>query len=337
MKKNSIIIMAAGLVLLAVAAAKVGFVGLLHNLAAGWIALPILVGLGTIRLGLQTYTWSSALRAEEVNVRARDLVGARLASRGMGYLSVLGPMVAEPMKIKLLGDSAGNTTAPTLIDTGVSWFSSGVIAIAGSLFAMHALAGGRHSFPLILVSASTALGLIFIARPKPLLPGVIRLLGKRCPACLKQAEGVELAIRDFETRHPDTIRMMLLVALVCQILMVAEIAVIIVVFKLPLHVGTVMALEAANRVVRTMGAWLPAHIGADETGMAAAFLMFGLPSASGLALALARRIRDLIEVFVGFGWLAWTSRSRAAQLAGPVETSRGTAVANWQQTALKNQ
>ena len=320
MKKGSIIVMAAGLVLLVLAAAKVGFVGLLHNLAAGWIALPILVGLGTIRLALQTLCWSSALRTQGINVGAGHLIGARLASRGMGYLSVLGPMVSEPMRIKLLGENAGKATAATLIDTGVAWFSSGVIAIAGSLCAVQAMAGGRHVMPLLLVSFATAVGLILIVRPKPLLPALIRLLGRRCPAWLKQAEGVELAIRDFETRHPATIRTMLLANLVCQILVVAEIATIILVFKLPFHASTIMALEAANRVVRTMGGWLPARIGADETGMAAAFLMFGLPSASGLALALARRVRDLIEVFAGLGWLAWSSRSRSSQLASPTLT-----------------
>jgi hypothetical protein len=64
--------------------------------------------------------------------------------------------------------------------------------------------------------------------------------------------------------------------------------------------------------------WAPARIGADETGMAAAFLMFGLPSASGLTLALARRVRDLIEVLAGVGWLARTGRqsiSRRPRLA----------------------
>jgi hypothetical protein len=315
MKKNSSIIMGAGLVLLILAGAKVGFVGLLHNLVAGWVALPILIGLGTIRLALQTFTWSSALRAEGINIRTLDLIGARLASPGMGYLSVLGPMVTEPMKIKLLGENAGNATAATLIDTGVGWFSSGVIAIAGSLCAVHAMGGGRHMMPLLLLSASTALGLIFIARPKPLLPGLIRMFGSRSPGWMTKAEGVELAIRDFQTRHPATIRRMLLADLLCQVLMVAEIATVILVFRLPFHAGTVMALEAANRLVRTMGGWLPARIGVDETGMAAAFLMFGLPSASGLALALARRVRDLIEVFAGLGWLTWNSRSRTVQRA----------------------
>jgi hypothetical protein len=75
----------------------------------------------------------------------------------------------------------------------------------------------------------------------------------------------------------------------------------------------ILALEAANRVVKAMGSWVPARIGADETGMAAAFLAFGLPSASGLALALARRSRDLLEVVIGFTWLALRSRTVKVQ------------------------
>jgi len=51
--------------------------------------------------------------------------------------------------------------------------------------------------------------------------------------------------------------------------------------------------------------------------------MFGLPSASGLALALARRVRDLIEVFVGLGWLARSSRSCSNQSVNPIVTEIG--------------
>jgi hypothetical protein len=70
-----------------------------------------------------------------------------------------------------------------------------------------------------------------------------------------------------------------------------------------------MALEAANRVVKAMGSWVPARLGADETGMSAAFMTFGLPSGAGLALALARRSRDLMEVVIGFTWLVMRTRT----------------------------
>ena len=71
-----------------------------------------------------------------------------------------------------------------------------------------------------------------------------------------------------------------------------------------------LALEAANRMVKMMAGWMPARIGADESGAAGAFVALGLPAASGLALALARRARDLLSVLVGMIWLAWHARMR---------------------------
>jgi hypothetical protein len=54
--------------------------------------------------------------------------------------------------------------------------------------------------------------------------------------------------------------------------------------------------------------------------MAAVFLAFGLEPASGLALALSRRTRDLIEAFIGIAWFSWRSRQphprRCATLPG---------------------
>ncbi len=109
---------------------------------------------------------------------------------------------------------------------------------------------------------------------------------------------------------------MLWMDIACQFLLALEVATIFWCLKMPIHIGMQLALEAANRVVKAMGTWVPARIGADETGMAAAFLTFGLPSASGLALALARHSRDLLEVVIGFTWLAMRSRSMKAHAAG---------------------
>jgi hypothetical protein len=56
-----------------------------------------------------------------------------------------------------------------------------------------------------------------------------------------------------------------------------------------------------------MAGWMPARIGADESGMAGAFFAFGLSPASGLALALARRSRDLLAALIGLSWLAMSA------------------------------
>jgi hypothetical protein len=78
-----------------------------------------------------------------------------------------------------------------------------------------------------------------------------------------------------------------------------------------------MGMEAASRAVKTMGGWLPARMGADESGMAAASLTFGLSSLTGLAVALARRVRDMTEAITGLGWLAWRSRSNYHTFSRP--------------------
>src|SRR5580704_16212918 len=115
MKKTKIIMPAAGLVLFAFVLEKMGWTGVFHQLQVIRKALPILVGLSLLRLALQTFAWSQTLRAEGIGAGMGELIGARVASRGVGYFSVLGPVVAEPMKIRLLRDHSPSVTAATLI------------------------------------------------------------------------------------------------------------------------------------------------------------------------------------------------------------------------------
>jgi len=309
MDKKNVVIMAAGVGLFAFVAAKMGWSGMIQELKAVWIALPILVGLSSLRLWLQTAAWSCALKNDGIHVSVGQLMGARASSHGMGYLSVLGPLVSEPMRISLLGE---HSAAATLIDTGVYWFSSGLFGLVGCLCAIGCMGGHRHTGSLISLAVTTVIGMGLIAGSKPMLPGLVRWLGGRAPLWLRHGEEVEVAIHNFKRRHPRAVANMFWLGIVCQVLIAAEVVAVFWCLRMPIHAGIILALEAASRVVRAMGGWVPARIGMDESGMAAAFVTFGLPSASGMALALARRTRDLLEVLVGFAWLAWRSRAQKA-------------------------
>ena len=318
MNKINKILAAVAILGLGIVAARIGRDGIVRQFTAIFTVLPMLAALGLARTILQTLAWSNALRAEGIGAGFFELLAARVCSRGVGYLSVLGPMVAEPLRIGMLRHRSEAATAATLIDTGVYWFSSGVVAIAGSLCALRFL-GGAHTGALLVPAALTLAGLLLIARPKPVLPALVRALGRRCPKSMTKAVEVEAAIRDFQARHPRSMRSILALDLACQLLIAAEVVVILVWFQIPFSAGTILALEAANRVVRMMGSLVPARIGTDESGMAAAFLAFGLPTASGIALALARRTRDLVEACLGIAWFSWTSRRprrRCATLPG---------------------
>jgi hypothetical protein len=313
MNKKNVVIVAVGLGLFTFVAAKMGWSGMLNELKTVWMVLPVLGGLTVLRLLLQTVAWSSALKANGIRASFGELMGARTSSHGMGYLSVFGPLVSEPMRINLMANYQG-VAVPTLIDSGVSCFTSGVVTILGCLCAAEFIGAHHHTKSLITLTLTTLIGMIFAISSKPLLPALARWLGARTPAWLRQCKEMEVAIYNFRREHPATVRRMFWLGMACQVLTAAEVVAVFWCLKMPIHAGVILALEAANRVVKAMGGWLPARLGADESGMAAAFVVFGLPSASGLALALARRSRDLLEVLIGFAWLA--RRSGAPRLPG---------------------
>ena len=307
--RRDAILAAAGLVLLAFVAWRIGLDTVVKELAAVRGGIAIIVALSLIRLMLQTRSWSIALRQDGIYPSTVELMLVRLASQGIGYLTVLGPIASEPMKISLLRRHCKSPTAATLVDTGVYWFTTGILGVAGCVSAGILLAHRRKQVVSAVVLACITTAFLFvIARPKVFLGRIGDRIGRRCPKWLRKAGEIEVAIRNFAAQDPAAIRQMLLLGLGCQVLMAAEVATVLWFLRLPLHAGTILGIEAASRMVKLAAGWMPARIGADESGTAGAFLSFGLPAASGLALALARRTRDLLACFVGLAWLAWGPR-----------------------------
>jgi uncharacterized membrane protein YbhN (UPF0104 family) len=119
-------------------------------------------------------------------------------------------------------------------------------------------------------------------------------------------------MRLFRLEHPHAVQQMFYVDAICQVLMAAEVAVVLWALGEPVQILTVLAIEICTRAVKAAAGWVPARIGADEGGAIGAFAAFGLSPASGFALAIARRTRDLLWCVAGLSWLVWnTHRSRS--------------------------
>jgi hypothetical protein len=308
-----------GLALFVFAVERTGSGLVFRELHAMSGALLVILALSLIRLRLQTQSWELALRKDGVDSNTTELMFLRLASQGIGYLTVLGAAASEPLKIKLLQHHGGSATAATLIDTGVYWMSAGLVLIAGSVSAT--LVWTRDRGTSLLLATLVALGLYLLARLDTILDRLVLRLGKRSPGWLTKAARIEGDIRRFAAAHPATIGRMFLLDLACQLLLLAEVAVALYFLHLPLHAGPVLSIEAAGRAVRLLGGWMPARIGADEGGAAAAFAALGLPSAAGIALALARRFRDMLSSLVGLLWLGWHNKTNedSAVLRGAMQ------------------
>jgi hypothetical protein len=288
--------------------ARVGLSTVLAQLKAMRVALPIVMALSALRLFLQSTTWSASLKGGNIAVNRTTLIGVRLASQSMGYLTILGPVVSEPMKIKLLGTSSEQTITATFLDTGVYWFTSALVAMSGIVFLPVIAAHGAayHWIPVIL---ALAFAVFAITRRSPILAGVVRAFGPRTPSWLARAEKFETSIRTYRLQQPVLVSRMFWTGLACQILIASEVAVVLWSLHLPIHFFAVMAIEGVTRSLKLASGWVPARVGCDEGGAISAFAVVGLAPMLGLGLALTRRVRDLLWALLGILWLAWNSRS----------------------------
>jgi hypothetical protein len=275
------------------------------------LAVILVLVLSAIRLLLQTCSWSIALKANGSSSSAAELIGIRLASQSLGYLSTFGPLLSEPLKIRLLGTGSA---ASTLVDTGIYWFTSSLFGIIACVSAGLLLAHSRYTGWLALIACAFLSSIILIARKSPLLTPIVRALGGRSPGWLRKGEEIETRIRLFRQEHPRAVHRLFCLDTICQLLMAGEVAVVLWALRGPLHILTILGIEVCTRAVKMAAGWLPARIGADESGAIGAFAAFGLAPASGLSLAIVRRSRDLLWCVVGLSWLLWsTQRSKASQ------------------------
>src|SRR6185369_9877060 len=155
MKKAELAVAFVAVTLFAWVLAHVGLASLVEQLKALRIALPIVLVLSLLRLLLQSIAWSASLKGERICVDTLRLAGIRLAGQSMGYLTVLGPVISEPIKIRLLGTSAQPTITATFLDNGVYWFTSALLAICGivSLPFVTIHGAAYHLIPAVLVLA----------------------------------------------------------------------------------------------------------------------------------------------------------------------------------------
>lgn len=310
MKKVETLFAVASLAVFAAATWRMNWAAIIRQVETAAIAIPILIALSLVRLGLTTKSWSLALREERITARRRDLAGIRLAAQAMGYLTVFGVAVSEPMKITLLRQDIGSAATGTLVDSGIYWFSSALFGAAACLYVAFSLTRMAHTASLAGVAAAFALSIWFLSQRASVLGQVARLLRTRSPSWLQKGAQVEKAIRGFRIAHPETARSMFTADLACQLVLFAETATIIYCMGLPLKLPLLLGIEIVTRMVKLSSGWLPARIGADEAGAAGAFAAFGFSPGAGVVLALTRRFRDLLWCALGLGWFGWRSRRR---------------------------
>ncbi len=310
MKKVRLIAGAAGSVALVVLAYRIGPANIAVQLRNLGIILPMVLVTGFARLLLQTRAWQIGLHAEGIEIPQPRLISVRLASQAAGYLMALGPVVSEPAKLALLRNPAGMAAAApaTLFETGAFWFTTAILGLLGACAGTVLLA---HARVVWLAVAIFSVGIWFLVTRRALLSPLVRGLGARAPKWLRSAEQAEIGIRSFRDRQPKAAGQILMLDSIAQIFTLLEVASVLGAVGIRCSLLQVLTIEAAGRVVKTLGAWVPGRIGMDEGGAAASVALLGFAPAAGLMLAAARRVRDLLWCATGIVWTAGASPAPA--------------------------
>ena len=321
MKKAHLAVAFTAIALFVWVLAHIGLSSLVEQLKAMRIALPIVLALSLLRLLLQSITWSASLQGRQISLGIPKLAGARLAGQSMGYLTILGPVISEPLKIKLLGTSTGPTIAATFLDNGVYWFTSALLAIMGMASLPFVAVHGAF-YRSIPAAIALPLMVFVITRRNPILSGLVRALGKKAPSWLTRAEEFESSIRQYRVNQPALVRRMFWIDVACQALVASEVVVVLLALHLSIHFFTILVIEGVTRGLKMLSGWIPARLGSDEGGAISAFALIGFSPMLGLALALTRRVRDLLWAFIGIVLLAWSSRGAQPQdMPRPIPTN----------------
>jgi len=308
MKRFSMLAALTGGAILACVIAHTKLSVLASHLRAVRMALPIVLGLSFCRLQLQTLAWLQVLRKEGSTVNRGELVGIRLASQSMGYLTMLGALISEPIKVKLLQGSVDKAATATLVDDAIYWTTSAISGLIGCASILLLTAHTRRFVTSTLMIVFFFAFIIFIALRVPALPLICRRLREGGPSWLRRAASIETAVRVYRIRRPKLVRRMFAIDLLCQMLLTSEVVAVLWALQLPIHPVAVLSIDGFTRMTKVVSSWIPARLGVDEAGAISAFSLAGLSPVLGLTLALTRRSRDLLWSFCGIAWLAWRSR-----------------------------
>lgn len=281
----------------------------------GWWFAAV-IALGAVRMVFRTCAWMAC--ANEPQLRFRDAFSAWLVSDAMGNLTPLGLLASEPTKVLMVRSRISTVTsiASVTIENVFYTASVCVVLLSGTWVFMQRAnvpdALEQLSEVILAAVVVAAIGAVWAARTRP------AVLSKFAPLVAKlagQTHAPAEAIRDVEAQIYAVpqwpLGRLLRVSLWEVAFHVGAVAEVWIVLRLLVPEVTLteaFLLESAGRFVTVAFKFVPYRLGVDEAGSGAVASVLGLTPATGVTLALVRRLR--IIVLNALGLLPLLNKSR---------------------------
>jgi hypothetical protein len=303
-----------GVVLLVVTVQRVGgWSAVVTGIASvGWWFIPVLI-LGAARMGCRAAAWIACVRQYGDRLRWRDGFAAMLAGDAAGNLTPLGVLASEPTKILLTRSRTSTvaSVASVAIENAFYIASVAIVLLTGTwIFLQRAdvPASLEHiSEGIVIIVVIVGVIALWVARTRP------AVLSRFAPVMLKLARRADVpadGVAEIESRIYGVLRWPLRRILgvvvweaLFHILAVAEVWMVLRLLpgSASISLADAFLMESAGRFVTIAFKFVPYRLGIDEAGSGAVSTVLGLGAATGVTLALVRRLR--IIVLNAFGLL----------------------------------
>lgn len=299
----NILFAAVGLILLVFTVQRVGGWGsVVDGVAAiGWWFVAV-VALGAFRMLCRVRAWMVC--ANDPQLRFGDAFGAWIVGDAMGNLTPLGLLASEPTKILMTRSRISTVTSIASVTIENAFYTASVLVVLLSgtwLFLQRAnVPPGLEQISEAIIGGVALLAIagIWAVRTRPAViskfaPLISKLTGK--------ADAPAEAIREIEARiyavpQWPIGRLLHVVSweVTFHIAAVAEVFLVLRLLVPDITVAEAFLLESAGRFVTVAFKFIPYRLGIDEIGSGAVATALGLPPATGVTLALIRRLRILV-------------------------------------------
>jgi phosphatidylglycerophosphate synthase len=288
----------------------------------GWGIILVIALAGVSHLA-RTWGWRLTLGDDQHKISFSRLVGLRLGAEAAGQLGILGQTLGDSVRVSRISAEipVASGLASVTLDRGLYVVTGIVTTIAGILAALplvplpHALRLYASLFAFTL-TAFLMVTLFAVRKRWPVLSWSARIIS-RVPSLKNWMEkryllvqSVESALFDFHHKTPGAFWASFSLNLAAQCLAVSEVCLILWLMGVKMGFFSALVIEALTKLVNVLGNFNPGNIGTYEGGTMLIGKMFGLSSATGLALGLSRRLRSLFWAAVGAICFVLLTRSR---------------------------
>jgi phosphatidylglycerophosphate synthase len=305
----------------------------------GWGIILVIALAGVSHLA-RTWGWRLTLGDDQHKISFSRLVGLRLGAEAAGQLGILGQTLGDSVRVSRMSAEipVASGLASVTLDRGLYVATGIVTTIAGILAALplvalsHALRLYASLFALTLI-AFLMVTLFAVRKRWPVLSWSARIIS-RVPSlknCMAKryllVQSVECALFDFHHKTPGAFCASFSLNLAAQCLAVSEVCLILWLMGVKMGFFSALVIEALTKLVNVLGNFNPGNLGTYEGGTMLIGKMFGLSSATGLALGLSRRLRSFFWAAVGlicFVMLTRSRKHRGSQIVASTTATAGT-------------